>query len=253
MKNLTKFLLILLLLAVSPRLAAQDDLSYLPPGLHKLTPAELRQTPLVLSKLPHYHEGKELSKKEILPLLMNTEYAYELYGDKNGKAKAVVIRKATEEERKAKEAVAYKNRMVAPDWENKEAPRILATTLDGVEVDMATLKGKVVVLNFWFIGCKPCIQEMPELNELRNEFKGEEVVFLALALDKADRLESFLTEKEFLYQIIPEARGTAREYKISGYPSHMVINQEGIVKYFQRGYRNGTGKILEKQIAQLLE
>ena len=253
MKKLSNYLLILALLIGSFAVHAQEDLSFLPPGLHKLTLEEFQKTPLVISKLPHYLEGKELNKSELLSYHTNTSYRAELYGDKNGKAKAVVFRKATAAEKEARESMMPKSNMNATDWQGKEPPRFVVNTLADKEVDLATLKGKIVVVNFWFVGCKPCIQEMPELNELTEAFKGKEVEFLAFALDSEDRLERFLEEKEFLYEVVPDARATAREYKISGYPSHMIIDQEGTVAFFQRGYRVGTGKILEREISKLLE
>ena len=253
MKKLSNFLIILSLLAVSLAAHAQEDLSYLPPGLHKLTPEELTQMPLVVSKLPHFKDGKPVKKTDILSLLIDPNYSKDFYGDKNGKPKAVVIREATAAEKSAKEEVGPARGMGPTYWDDKPAPTFIVDTMDGREVNLTSLKGKVVVLNFWFIGCKPCVMEMPELNELTKAFEGQEVEFLAFALDKEDRIKQFLKEKEFIYQIVPEARSTAKEYKVSGYPTHMIIDQQGTVAFFQRGYKQGTGDILEREIAKLLK
>src|SRR5262249_20333011 len=50
-------------------------------------------------------------------------------------------------------------------------PAFNVTSLDGQKLDLSALKGKVVVLNFWFIDCPPCQAEMPSLNTLVSEFK----------------------------------------------------------------------------------
>jgi thiol-disulfide isomerase/thioredoxin len=60
-----------------------------------------------------------------------------------------------------------------------EAPEFDVVAVDGKRLKLSALKGKVVVLNFWFIGCAPCIAELPALNKLVDEYKGEDVVFIA--------------------------------------------------------------------------
>jgi thiol-disulfide isomerase/thioredoxin len=67
------------------------------------------------------------------------------------------------------------------------APAFSVTSLEGKQYDLASLRGKTVVLNFWFLGCPPCVAEVPELNKLVAEFKDKNVVFLALALDDEKR------------------------------------------------------------------
>ena len=76
------------------------------------------------------------------------------------------------------------------------APAFKAATLDGANVSLENLKGKITVLNFWFINCGPCRGEMPELNKIVDEFK-EHVRFLAFATDSAEDLRDFL-KKEHL-------------------------------------------------------
>ena len=52
-----------------------------------------------------------------------------------------------------------------------------AVDMNGNSYSLGILKGKVVVINFWFVECKPCVIEMPELNEIVEKYKSEEVVF----------------------------------------------------------------------------
>jgi len=84
------------------------------------------------------------------------------------------------------------------------------------------------VLNFWFLGCPPCIAEVPELNKLVAEFKDKNVVFLALALDDEKALRSFLKEKEFKYQVVPNASDIIMgKYEVSIFPTHIILDAEG--------------------------
>src|SRR4051812_43635177 len=69
-----------------------------------------------------------------------------------------------------------------PDKEKPMAPAFSLTSLEGERFDLAALRGKVVVLNFWFTGCAPCVAEFGKLNGLVNKFKNKEVVFIAPTL-----------------------------------------------------------------------
>jgi peroxiredoxin len=107
------------------------------------------------------------------------------------------------------------------------APAFNVTSLDGRKLDLAALKGKVVVLNFWYIACPPCQAEMPGLNSLVSEFKDKEVVFIAFATDQEKELREFLKTKAFNYQIIPKAETINQKYNINLWPTHIILNRDG--------------------------
>jgi len=110
----------------------------------------------------------------------------------------------------------------------EEAPAFKATTLSGEEISLKDLRGKIVVLNFWYIGCAPCEVEIPSLNKLVEKYgEKEEVVFLAFALNDAKTLDSYLEKKPFKYQIIPRSHQIAKQYGVEGYPTHYIINRQG--------------------------
>ncbi len=111
--------------------------------------------------------------------------------------------------------------------DRKLAPPFTASSLDGKQLDLAAMRGKVVVLNFWFIGCAPCRVEIPGLNELASEFAGKDVVFVGLATDPADDLKRFLKTSPFKYQIVADSLKIASQYDVSGYPVHIVIDRQG--------------------------
>jgi thiol-disulfide isomerase/thioredoxin len=101
--------------------------------------------------------------------------------------------------------------------------------LDGKSYDLAALRGKVVVLNFWFINCGPCRMEMPGLNKLVTEFAGKDVVFLSFALDEDKDLREFLKKTSFTYAVAPKAWEMSEKYGVSSYPTHVIINRKGMV------------------------
>src|SRR5215213_2223246 len=85
------------------------------------------------------------------------------------------------------------------------APAFNVTSLDGKKFELASLRGKVVVLNFWFTGCPPCLSEIPKLNRLVDEFKEKDVVFIAPTWDNVVALQTFLKDHPFKYEVIPNA------------------------------------------------
>lgn len=127
----------------------------------------------------------------------------------------------------------YSNRFLSELFyaeEVKEAPQYEVEDMYGNTYTSEDLKGKVIVLNFWFIGCAPCIREMPGLNEMVKEYEGKEVVFIAFANDSKESLEKFLKKRAFNYHVIPSARTVAQSYNVNSYPTHVIIDKKGNVR-----------------------
>lgn len=137
--------------------------------------------------------------------------------------------------------------------DKSSAASFSGTSLDGVKYDLAGLKGKIVVLNFWFIGCGPCRAEMPGLNELVREFKDKNVVFLSFASDEPEELREFLKTKPFDYKIVPSAFDVNRAYRVNVWPTHILIDPEGNVAMRLVGGSENRHKELRKLIERMLE
>lgn len=131
---------------------------------------------------------------------------------------------------------------------NKTAPDFNVTSLDGQKLDLAALKGKVVVLNFWSKTCGPCYVEMTVLDTLVSEFKDKDVVFIAFATDQENELREFLKTKSFNYQIIPNAETIHSKYNIE-WPTHIILNRDGRVLYRVAGF----GMIRIKELRRMID
>jgi thiol-disulfide isomerase/thioredoxin len=126
-------------------------------------------------------------------------------------------------------------------------------TMDGKKYVLKDMKGKVVVLNFWFINCPPCRMEIPHLNNMVEAYKErEDVVFLAVALDQSYELKEFLKEMPFQYGIVDAGSYVASRYGINLFPTHVVIDKEGKVIFHTSGYGMGTVPWLKKAINEAL-
>ncbi|MEQ1604436.1 MAG: TlpA disulfide reductase family protein [Pyrinomonadaceae bacterium] len=118
--------------------------------------------------------------------------------------------------------------------EGMAAPVFSVKTLDGGRVDMAMLKGKVVVLNFWFIGCASCRAHQPKLNELKSKFAGrDDVVFLAITADPAGDVKKYLSKERFDYPQTTDADALIKAFRVAVYPKNIVINKNGEIVYWR--------------------
>lgn len=126
---------------------------------------------------------------------------------------------------------------------NKPAPKFELRDLTGKIYSLEKLKGKIVVLNFWFIACKPCVNEMPVLNRIKKKYDPAKVVFLALSLDGKAAIHAFLQTHQFDYTILPQAASVGEKYSLYAYPTSMVINAAGTISFVQVGGPNIEGNL----------
>jgi tetratricopeptide (TPR) repeat protein len=115
------------------------------------------------------------------------------------------------------------------------APQFKASSLDGKTFDLKSLRGRIVVLNMWYIGCGPCRKEIPALNEIAREFKDKGVVFLAPTPDLPDALKHFLKTMPFDYNIVAEADDVLDLFNVATFPTHIVIDRDGQVEAMLAG------------------
>lgn len=132
-------------------------------------------------------------------------------------------------------------------------PAINGTTLSGQAFNTATLKDKVIVTNFWFTACRPCIQEMPDLNKLYQKYQANpNVAFVALSTDDKERTTKFLTKKEFKYPIIADAANQATAFSVSDFPTNMIIKNDKVLLRME-GYSPKIFDELDKVIQEGLK
>jgi cytochrome c biogenesis protein CcmG, thiol:disulfide interchange protein DsbE len=118
----------------------------------------------------------------------------------------------------------------------KAAPDFSLTTFDGDQIDMADLRGKVVVLNFWASWCIPCEQEAADLEEAwRNYQPRGDVVFLGIDwTDTEPKAMQYLEKFDITYPNGPDL-GTriSQAYRTTGVPETYVIDQQGILRFIK--------------------
>lgn len=132
-------------------------------------------------------------------------------------------------------------------------PNFKLTTMDGDEVTSKNTKGKIILFNFWFTSCGPCIKEMPELNEMVQEFEDEGVLFIAPTFNDTDQVDQFLKRFDFDYSIVSDVKDFCLELNIRSYPTHFIVNKEGMIEKVMIGYSVVTVSSLRKNLKKLLK
>jgi len=130
-----------------------------------------------------------------------------------------------------RDSVAFNHK----EWKNcvkgKHIPEFEAISTLGKRIKSKDLKGKVVIINFWFIDCHPCIAELPALNRLVKEYEGKDVVFLAPTWETKDRLKSaFFQKYKFDFMIISDAKKIIDLFGGVGFPVTYIVDKNGILK-----------------------
>jgi peroxiredoxin len=147
---------------------------------------------------------------------------------------------------------------ISTEYVNKDSESVLSVGSDMPEFKMTDIHGKkwnskeledkVVVLNFWFVECPPCISEMPGLNKLVDTYKNNErVVFLSISDSNKAKIEKLLEKKEFKYTHIPResAQKYLRDWGVQMYPQNLVIHNNKITFSFSGGATNNDDFIFE--------
>lgn len=114
-------------------------------------------------------------------------------------------------------------------WTGKKLPNLAVTDMNGNPVIMEDLEGKIVHINFWSVTCKPCIEEFPELNQLKEKY-NERVVFLAIAPESQTKVNKVLKKHSLDYRSISDASDLFEEMGIEGYPKNVFVNKDGIIE-----------------------
>lgn len=129
---------------------------------------------------------------------------------------------------------AYKNYLL----EQQALPLFDFTDMKGNKYNPETTKGKIVVFKCWFIHCKTCVEEMPLLNKMKENYKNRnDIVFTSFASDSKKDLKKFFKEREFNWATIPGQRDYLRKVlDIIAFPTYIIINKKGVISKVVQGY-----------------
>ncbi len=144
------------------------------------------------------------------------------------------------------------NDIIAPDFTAKMYPDTTKTT------KLSNYRGKIVVLDFWYMACPHCVQAFPALEEINKKYANKGVVVLGLnSLDllikRMPRLLIFFTYNPITYSTIFPERSVDEEYHVNAYPTMYIIDKNGKIAFSQVGYAPGDETVITDKLDAMLK
>jgi cytochrome c biogenesis protein CcmG/thiol:disulfide interchange protein DsbE len=124
--------------------------------------------------------------------------------------------------------------MIPSPREDFLAPDFALATLDGEEIRLSDLRGKVIVLNLWASWCPPCRAEMPALNDAHEQYVDRGLVVLAVNMtfqDSEMAARAFADEFSLGFPVLLDRTGNVgRLYQMRALPSTFFIDRQGVIR-----------------------
>jgi cytochrome c biogenesis protein CcmG/thiol:disulfide interchange protein DsbE len=118
------------------------------------------------------------------------------------------------------------------DLIGKDLPPFNGLTINKKQLSNTDLKSQIVVINFWFEKCPPCIAEMPELNNLVAKYGKKGLRFIGITHDSPTSARRFQKQNGYRYEIISLSKDEIRKLNINhGFPSNILVGKDGKIIY----------------------
>lgn len=143
---------------------------------------------------------------------------------------------------------------VMTDWKGPPAaPPINLYTPDGEPFALSSLRGKVVLVNFWATWCEPCVTEMPSLQRVRDKFAQNFEVLGVNYQEGPARIKAFVDKSGITFPIVRDSDGAvAKAWGARIFPASYLVDRAGHVKHVLIGSADWTGLKLVSTLRALL-
>lgn len=190
----------------------------------------------------------------------HTDWLKQAYIQKNGKEKGFdqYLNELKSEFRNALQEKLTQSMVDEP------APLFTLHNMDGKEVSLASLKGKVVVLDFWATWCGPCKASFPAMQETINRFAdNKEVVFLFInTLESRKNLQEtvrkYMNGKGYTFNVVFDTKDSdtnkfpiIESYKAKGIPAKFIIDKKGSIRFKPVGFSGSNEETVEELSAMI--
>ncbi|WP_443938527.1 redoxin domain-containing protein [Pedobacter sp. MW01-1-1] len=149
--------------------------------------------------------------------------------------------------------------------QNKPAADFTLTDLNGNKVTLSSLKGKVVILDFWATWCGPCKASFPAMQMAVNKFKSDEnVKFLFIhtwekTADATKEADDYIKSQKYTFDVLMDLKDpqtkvnkVVSDYKVSGIPSKFVIDPKGNIRFSLMGFE-GSNEAAVDELTMMID
>lgn len=131
-------------------------------------------------------------------------------------------------------------------------PETSFQTIEGKVLTMKDLIGKPLIINFWHTGCRPCIKEIPVLNEIKKKY-GNKVNFISVTFETKEKVEQFIGRYEFNFTHIINAADFMNSIQFKEFPKTFYLDKEGIVQKIEGAITIDLKKDMVEYIDSMLK
>lgn len=116
------------------------------------------------------------------------------------------------------------------------------TDADGTERSLGSWRGKTLIVNFWATWCAPCVEEMPDLQAVRDEYAARDVEVLGIGIDSARNITAFRDKLQIRFPLLVAGAGGSDLGRVLG-------NQAGVLPFTV--LVTPDGRIVQRKIGQV--
>jgi peroxiredoxin len=137
------------------------------------------------------------------------------------------------------------------------APDFSLPALDGRQVSLKQLRGKVVVLDFWATWCTPCRQGLPHLQSLAADAELARKGLVVLAINEGEKpatIQPFIDQNHYTFTVVQDVDGSAqRAYDLPELPTTIIIGRDGVIRAVFSEWTQDTAHQIDEAVANALD
>lgn len=154
-----------------------------------------------------------------------------------------------------------KAQIIQPSIENDNNSFVLSssdydwklTDINNNAINLNNFRGKVIFLNLWATWCPPCVGEMPDIQNLYDEFKNDErIEFLLISNQKNEEVKNFVQKREYTFPVYTTKYNSPEVFASSSIPITFLISKDGKIKIKEIGAANWDGDKMKNFVNKLI-